>query len=226
MQSYALRVIQSCHRRGAHAMGGMAAQIPIKGDARANETALGKVREDKIREARIGHDGTWVAHPGLVAIAREEFDKAMPTANQVDRPPEDVAITARDLLKLPAGTITEDGLRTNISVGIQYMAHWLSGNGCVPLYHLMEDAATAEISRAQVWQWVHHPDGRLEDGRDVTMDWVRRIIDEELDRIRREVGAENFDRIQYASAGRLFDEIIAAPEFEEFLTLKAYDNLD
>ena len=225
MQSYALRVIQSCHRRGAHAMGGMAAQIPIKGDPRANETALGKVREDKIREARIGHDGTWVAHPGLVAIAREEFDEAMPTANQVDRPLEEIAITAQDLLKLPQGTITESGLRTNISVGIQYMAHWLKGNGCVPLYNLMEDAATAEISRAQVWQWVHQADGRLEDGRDITLEWVRRIIGEELDRIRKEVGDENFDRIDYASAGRLFDEIIADPVFEEFLTLKAYEHL-
>jgi malate synthase len=226
MQSYALRVIQSCHRRGAHAMGGMAAQIPIKGDPQANESALGKVREDKIREARIGHDGTWVAHPGLVAIAREEFDKAMPAANQVDRPLDDVAITAQDLLKLPRGTITEAGLRTNISVGIEYMAHWLGGNGCVPLYHLMEDAATAEISRTQVWQWVHHPDGRTEDGRKVTMDWVRRIIAEELDRIRRQVGAQNYDRIPYESAGRLFDEIIADPAFEEFLTLKAYEYLD
>lgn len=226
MQSYALRVIQSCHRRGAHAMGGMAAQIPIKDDPQANERALTKVREDKIREAKIGHDGTWVAHPGLVAIAREEFDKAMPSPNQVDRLLEDVTVTAQDLLKLPGGTITEQGLRTNISVGIQYMAHWIGGNGCVPLYHLMEDAATAEISRAQVWQWVHHLEGKLDDGRNITMEMVRSIIAEEMDHIRNQVGADQFSRFPYASAGRLFEQIIANPEFEEFLTLKAYQHLD
>jgi len=226
MQSYALRVIQSCHRRGAHAMGGMAAQIPIKDDTHANAVALGKVREDKIREAQNGHDGTWVAHPGLVAIAREEFDKAMPSANQVDRLREDITVTARDLLKLPRGTITEAGLRTNIRVGIQYMAHWLSGNGCVPLYHLMEDAATAEISRAQVWQWVHHPEGKLDDGRNITMEMVRPVIAEEMGHIQNEVGADLFRSIRYESAGRLFEEIIANPEFEEFLTLKAYEHLD
>jgi malate synthase len=226
MQSYALRVIQSCHRRGAHAMGGMAAQIPIKDDNHANEIALGKVREDKIREAQNGHDGTWVAHPGLVAIARAEFDKAMPSANQVDRLRDDVAVTAQDLLKLPQGTITEAGLRTNIRVGIQYMAHWLSGNGCVPLYHLMEDAATAEISRAQVWQWVHHPEGKLDDGRIITMDMVRPIIAQEMNHIQNEVGIDQFHHIHYQSAGRLFEEIIANPEFEEFLTLKAYERLE
>ncbi len=226
MQSYALRVIQSCHRRGAHAMGGMAAQIPIKNDSHANEVALGKVREDKIREAHNGHDGTWVAHPALVSIAREEFDKAMPSANQVDRMRDDVTVTARDLLKLPQGTITEAGLHTNIRVGIQYMAHWLSGNGCVPLYHLMEDAATAEISRAQVWQWVHHPEGKLEDGRNITMEMVREIIAEEMRHIQNEVGADQFQHIRYQSAGRLFEEIIADPEFEEFLTLKAYEHLE
>ncbi len=226
MQSYALRVIQSCHRRGAHAMGGMAAQIPIKNDSQANELALGKVREDKIREARIGHDGTWVAHPGLVAIARREFDKAMPAPNQVDRLLEDVRICAGDLLKVPRGTITEDGLRTNIRVGIQYMAHWLSGNGCVPLYHLMEDAATAEISRAQVWQWVHHPEGKLEDGRKISMATVSAIMAEEMRRIESEVGPGLFNSIRFEQAGRLFEAIIANPEFEEFLTLKAYEHLE
>jgi malate synthase len=226
MRSYALKVIQSCHRRGAHAMGGMAAQIPIKSDPEANAIALGKVREDKHREANDGHDGTWVAHPGLVAIAREEFDAAMPDANQVNRLRDDITISAVDLLKRPEGTITEEGLRTNIRVGIQYMAHWLSGNGCVPLYHLMEDAATAEISRAQVWQWAHHPEARLEDQRDVTVALVRGIIAEEMARIRATVGEEQFDRIPYKEAARLFEEIIAAPEFEEFLTLKAYNRLD
>jgi malate synthase len=226
MRSYALRVIQSCHRRGAHAMGGMAAQIPIKDDPQANETALAKVREDKIREAADGHDGTWVAHPGLVGIAREEFDKAMPAANQVARLRDDVTITARDMLQVPKGPITEAGLRNNISVGVQYMAHWLGGNGCVPLYNLMEDAATAEIARAQVWQWVHHPEGVLEDGRKVTMDLVRNIMKEELNRLRADIGDAQFAAIPYESAQRLFEEIIAQPDFEEFLTLKAYAHLD
>ena len=226
MRSYAVRVIQSCHRRGAHAIGGMAAQIPIKNDTQANEAAQSKVRDDKIREAGDGHDGTWVAHPGLVAIARQEFDKVMPSANQVDRQRDDVRITAQDLLRVPKGEITEAGLRTNISVGIQYMAHWLNGNGCVPLYHLMEDAATAEISRAQVWQWVHHDAGALNDGREVTMDLVRQIIGEELDRIKSAVGSGQFEQIPYTRAGQLFEEIIENPEFEEFLTLKAYANID
>lgn len=226
MRSYALRVIQTCHRRGAHAMGGMAAQIPIKDDPQANEEALAKVREDKIREARDGHDGTWVAHPGLVAIAKEEFDRAMPAANQVERLRDDVTITARDLLKVPKGPITENGLRNNISVGIQYMAHWLAGNGCVPLYNLMEDAATAEIARAQVWQWVHHPEGILEDGRNITMELVRGIMDEEMDRLRSELGHDRFKAVPHESARQLFEEIIATPEFEEFLTLKAYERLD
>ncbi len=226
MRSYALRVIQTCHRRGAHAMGGMAAQIPIKEDPQANEIALGKVKEDKIREATDGHDGTWVAHPGLVAIAMEEFNKAMPAANQVARLRDDVTITAQDLLKVPEGPITEGGLRNNISVGIQYMAHWLNGNGCVPLYNLMEDAATAEIARAQVWQWLHHPEGILEDGREVNATLIEQIMQEELANIRSEVGERQFNGIPYEQAQRLFGEIIANPEFEEFLTLKAYEHLD
>lgn len=226
MRAYALRVIQTCHRRGAHAIGGMAAQIPIKEDVERNQAALDKVREDKVREARDGHDGTWVAHPGLVAIAREEFDKVMPAPNQIDRLRDDVSINAAALLECPQGTITEGGLRTNISVGIQYMAHWLSGNGCVPLYHLMEDAATAEISRTQVWQWVHHPEGALEDGREITMDLVRTVMAEELAKIKLEVGEASFKSGNYAAAGRLFDEIIKADELAEFLTLKAYEHLD
>jgi malate synthase len=204
----------------------MAAQIPIKEDPAANETALNKVREDKIREARDGHDGTWVAHPGLVAIAREEFDKAMPEANQINRQREDVTVSAADLLKLPRGPITEDGLRTNISVGIQYIAHWLSGNGCVPLYHLMEDAATAEISRAQVWQWVHHPDGFLDDGRRINPALVKTLIDEEMDKVKESIGVQAFNRLPMERAAGLFEEIIADPVFEEFLTLKAYAQLD
>ncbi len=154
MRSYSLLTIKTCHRRGIHAMGGMAAQIPIKSDPEANETAWKKCALDKEREAKDGHDGTWVAHPGLVHIAKEEFDKYMPTPNQIDRKREDVHVTATDLLTVPEGTITEAGLRTNIDVGILYMAAWLDGNGCVPIYNLMEDAATAEISRSQFWQWV------------------------------------------------------------------------
>jgi malate synthase len=226
MRSYALRVIQTCHRRGAHAMGGMAAQIPIKTDAQANADALAKVREDKIREAGDGHDGTWVAHPGLVSIAMEEFNKAMPEANQVNRLRDDITITAQDLLKIPQGTITETGLRTNIRVGVQYLAHWLSGNGCVPLYHLMEDAATAEISRAQVWQWVHHPEGILDDGRKIDMAMVARTIEEEMAGIQDSMDQEQHSQIKYSEAAKLFEEIIAAPQFEEFLTLKAYEHID
>jgi malate synthase len=226
MHSYSLLVIKTCHRRGAHAMGGMAAQIPIKNDPEANEAALQKVREDKIREANDGHDGTWVAHPGLVHIAKEEFDKAMPTPNQIDMLREDVSITAKDLLKLPTGEITAEGLRTNIDVGIRYMASWLSGLGCVPIYNLMEDAATAEISRAQIWQWIHHPDGVLADGRKVTLEMFRQVMGEELQKIKKSVGEEQFARGSYEKAAGLFDEIIANDELEEFLTLRAYEHLD
>jgi malate synthase len=223
MHSYSLLVIQTCHRRGAHAMGGMAAQIPIKDDPQRNVAALQKVREDKIREAGDGHDGTWVAHPGLISIAMEEFNRAMPAANQIHRLREDVKITAADLLKCPTGTITPEGLYGNIDVGLQYMAAWLSGNGCVPIYNLMEDAATAEISRAQVWQWVHHPDGVLEDGRKVTLEMVREVLDEVLAKLRGSVGEAQFAQGNYAQAARLFDEIIAHEELDDFLTLKAYE---
>jgi len=226
MHSYSLLVIKTCHRRGAHAIGGMAAQIPIKNDPERNAAALGKVREDKIREATDGHDGTWVAHPGLVSIAREEFDKAMPAPNQIDKLREDVVVTAADLLKLPGGTITEEGLRTNISVGVQYMAAWLGGNGCVPLYNLMEDAATAEISRTQVWQWVHHPKGILVDGRKVTLELFRQVMAEEMETIKASVGDEPFAGGRYALAAQLFDDIISNETLEEFLTLRAYDHLD
>ncbi len=225
MHSYSLLVIKTCHRRGAHAMGGMAAQIPIKNDPEANAAALQKVREDKIREASDGHDGTWVAHPGLVQIALEEFNKAMPAANQIDKQREDVSITAADLLKMPAGEITEEGLRTNIDVGIQYMASWLSGLGCVPIYNLMEDAATAEISRAQVWQWIHHPDGILSDGRKVTLEMFREFMAAELQKIKESVGEERFAKGNYEKAAGLFDDIIANEELEEFLTLSAYEHL-
>lgn len=226
MHSYSLLAIQTCHKRGAHAVGGMAAQIPIKGDPKANEAALNKVRDDKIREAGDGHDGTWVAHPGLVPIALEQFDKAMPQANQVDKLRKDVSVSQSDLLKLPEGTITEAGLRTNVNVGIQYMAAWLSGNGCVPINHLMEDAATAEISRTQVWQWVHHPEGKLDDGRKVTLELFREVKREELDKVRQAVGDEWYQTGNYEKAAALFDDIIADPDLAEFLTLRAYEELD
>ncbi len=226
MRSYSLRVIQSCHLRGVHAMGGMAAQIPIKDDAEANALALEKVRQDKIREAGDGHDGTWVAHPGLVEIAREEFDRAMPAANQLHRMRDDVHVRAIDLLKVPQGEITEAGLRTNIDVGIQYLASWLSGVGCVPIYHLMEDAATAEISRTQVWQWVHHPQGVLSDGRKVTPTMFSDLMGEELQKIKTSVGETRFAGGHYEKAAALFEEIVLSDELDEFLTLKAYEHLD
>ena len=226
MRSYSLLAIRTCHRRGAYAIGGMAAQIPIKGNPDKNREALDKVRADKTREATDGHDGTWVAHPGLVPIAMEEFDKAMPTPNQINRLRTDVRVTAADLLKLPAGTITEAGMRTNISVGIQYMANWLSGLGCVPLYHLMEDAATAEISRAQLWQWIKHPDASLDDGRGITLDLFRTMMEEEMEKIKKEAGEIRFHQVKYRQAARLFDDIIAADTLAEFLTLAAYQHLE
>jgi malate synthase len=225
MHSYSLLAIQTCHRRGAHAMGGMAAQIPIKNDPEANAAAIGKVRADKHREATDGHDGTWVAHPGLVKIASDEFDAAMPTPNQIHRRRDDVRVGQADLLQMPEGRITEGGLRTNVSVGIQYMEAWLRGSGCVPLYNLMEDAATAEISRAQVWQWVHNARGVLDDGRKVTLDLFRAVRDEEMKKIRAEVGDKRFDSGHYQLAARLFDEIISNDDLEEFLTLRAYQHL-
>jgi malate synthase len=226
MHSYSLLVIKTCHRRGAHAMGGMAAQIPIKNDPERNAAALQKVREDKIREANDGHDGTWVAHPGLISIAMEEFNRAMPAPNQVDRIRDDLEITAADLLKCPTGTITAEGLRANIDVGLQYMAAWLSGNGCVPIYNLMEDAATAEISRTQVWHWVHHSQGKLDDGRKVTMDMVREVLEEVLQELRESVGESQFAQGNYKRAGQLFDQIIADEQLADFLTLNAYELMD
>jgi malate synthase len=226
MRAYSLLVIQTCHRRGAHAIGGMAAQIPIKDDPHANSAALQKVREDKVREVKDGHDGTWVAHPGLVQTAREEFDRAMPAAHQIARLRGDVKVSTADLLKLPRGTISEQGLRINVDVGIQYMANWLSGLGCVPIYHLMEDAATAEISRTQLWQWIHHPDGRLADGRKITYDLFLGVMHEELEKIRRTLGDDHFTSNNYDLASRLFAEIADDDELEEFLTLRAYEHLE
>ncbi len=224
LRSYSLLLIKTCHRRGAHAMGGMAAQIPIKGDAAANDAAMGKVRDDKLREASDGHDGTWVAHPGLVGIAKDIFDKAMPQANQVDNARNDVDITAADLLAVPEGTITEAGLRQNINVGILYTEAWLRGVGCVPLYNLMEDAATAEISRTQVWQWVHHG-AKLDDGRVIDTAMFKSVIDEEMAKIRDAVGDARFESGQFAAAAELFDDLIAADALEDFLTVPAYEKV-
>jgi malate synthase len=223
LAAYVDRLIATCHRRGAHAMGGMAAQIPIKEDPAANVAALDKVKADKLREVRAGHDGTWVAHPGLVPVAKAIFDAHMPQANQLDVAHDDVRVEREDLLRPVDGPRTEEGLRLNVRVGIRYLEAWLGGNGCVPLYHLMEDAATAEISRAQVWQWLHHrvtvDDAPLDEAR------LARVVAEEMQRIRREVGDGRFSEERFARARDLFVRLATAPHFEEFLTSSAYDLL-
>ena len=225
MRSYTLLCIQTCHRRGAHAMGGMAANIPVKSDPEVNERALAQVRADKEREATDGHDGTWVAHPGLVPVAMEVFDRVMPQPNQIEHMREDVRVATADLLVVPEGTITEAGLRTNISIGIQYLESWLRGQGCVPINHLMEDAATAEMSRAQVWQWIRHPRGILNDGRKVTVELFRALMAEELARIEQTLGAEEYARRAFAPASELFDSITTSDAFADFLTIPAYARL-
>ena len=221
MHSYSLLCIKTCHRRKTFAMGGMAAQIPVKGDASANDEAFARVRADKEREAGDGHDGTWVAHPGMVQLALDAFNAVMPQPNQIERKREDVEVSAKDLLDFaPRGPITEAGLRQNISVGVQYLEAWLRGHGAVPLFNLMEDAATSEISRAQVWQWIRRPEGKLDDGRKVTNELFREILKEELSKIERPPH-DRFDQ-----ARELFDRIITNDEFAEFLTLPAYEELD
>jgi malate synthase len=207
-------------------MGGMAAQIPIKSDPVANEEALARVRADKVREVNDGHDGTWVAHPGLVPVAKEIFDAQMPQPNQIDRQREDVHVTARDLLAVPHGEITDKGLAQNVDVGIQYMAAWLTGNGCVPIYNLMEDSATAEISRAQLWQWVHHPNAILSDGRKVTAELVHGVFDEQMKKLEQMVGPERFLQGNYPLAREVIERIVLRDEFTEFMTLVGYEHLD
>ena len=224
LRAYSLLLIRTCHRRGAHAMGGMAAQVPIKDDPERNRVALEKVRADKRREAGDGHDGTWVAHPGLVGVAREEFDAAMPGPHQLDRLREDVSVRAEDLLAVPRGPSTAAGLRHNLTVGVLYLEAWLRGVGCVPIYDLMEDAATAEISRAQVWQWVRHG-LRLEDGRTVDVPLVRAFLEEALAGIRREVGETRMAAGEFAAAGALLERLVTSESFEEFLTIPAYSAL-
>jgi len=223
MRAYALALIKTCHRRGAPAMGGMAAQIPIKNDPAANEAALEKVRADKLREVTDGCDGTWVAHPGLVPIAKAIFDEYMPTPNQYSKQRPDVTYTARDLLDFqPEQPITEGGLRNNINVGIQYLGAWLAGNGCVPVYNLMEDAATAEISRSQIWQWIRSPKGVLSDGRKVTVALFRELLADEMPKIKSYLGEDGWNAGRYTEAAQLFDDMCTG-DYVEFLTLPAYE---
>jgi len=221
LRSYSLLLIRTCHRRGAPAMGGMAAQIPIRDDETANRAALDKVRADKEREAKDGHDGTWVAHPGLVGLAQEQFDLHMPGPNQLGNLREDVAITREDLLAVPEGAITEAGMRLNLNVGLLYIEAWLAGNGCVPLYNLMEDAATAEISRTQLWQWLRHG-AKRDDGRIIDRAMFDRMLDEEVAKIRagRKDGSTLLDE-----AARLLREGVLPPTCPEFLTLPAYQSV-
>jgi malate synthase len=225
LSSYVQLLIKTCHRRGIHAMGGMAAQVPIKNDPAANEQALEKVRQDKLREVRAGHDGTWVAHPGLVPVAKQIFDEHMKGPNQLGVRRAEVRVTGADLLAVPDGEITEQGLRWNVDVGIQYLEAWLRGSGCVPIYNLMEDAATAEICRAQVWQWVRHG-AKLTDGRPVTASMVLDATQQQLEKLRGELGAERFAHGKFSTAAQLFDQMMTNADFPEFLTLVAYDYID
>ena len=227
MRSYSLLCIKTCHRRNTFAMGGMAAQIPVKDDPRANEEAFIKVRVDKEREAGDGHDGTWVAHPGMVQLATDAFNARMKTPNQIDRKCDDVDVVASDLLNFgPRAPITEAGLRQNVSVGVQYLEAWLRGHGAVPLFNLMEDAATAEISRAQVWQWIRHPEGKLDDGRKVTTQLFREVLEEELAKISGDLGKSAYDKREFILARELFGKITTDNAFAEFLTLPAYEHLE
>ena len=215
LKSYVDLLIKTCHRRQIHAMGGMAAQIPIKSDPEANEKAMEKVRADKLREVKAGHDGTWVAHPGLVAVAKEIFDQYMPEPNQITKKREEVKVTAADLLAVPTGERTEAGLRWNIDVGLQYLASWLDGNGCVPIYNLMEDAATAEISRTQVWQWLRHG-AKFQDGTPVTAELVSKVVAEQKKKLK----SANSEL-----AASLFERMMTSRECPEFLTVVAYEHL-
>lgn len=221
LRAYTQLLVKTCHRRGAHAMGGMAAQIPVKEDPALNESAMEKVRADKLREVKDGHDGTWVAHPGLIAIARDVFDAHMPSPHQIHVKREDVRVTALDLVEVPQGTRTEAGLRQNVSIGLQYLEAWLRGNGCVPLNHLMEDAATAEISRTQIWQWIQHG-APLDDGRIVTVELFRSVLQEELVKIVQALTAEELLGNRLEDAVELFDELVTSSDLANFLTVPAY----
>ncbi|MBO6879714.1 malate synthase A [Winogradskyella sp.] len=224
MDAYSKLVIQRCHKRGILAIGGMAAQIPIKNNPTANAEALEKVRKDKEREVKNGHDGTWVAHPALVEVAMNEFNKHMPTANQLHVTRDDISVTEKDLVELPKGTITEAGIRKNINVGILYTEAWLRGHGAVALYNLMEDAATAEISRTQVWQWLKN-EAKLEDGRTFNMGLYKTLFDDEIEKIITEVGEDNCLKTQFKLAFEIFNKLVVSEEFVEFLTLPAYKHI-
>ena len=221
MDAYVRLLIKTCHKRGVHAMGGMAAQIPIKDNPAANEAALTKVRADKLREVNAGHDGTWVAHPDLVKLAKEIFDKQMPQANQLYVRREDVHVTAADLISTAGfekGAITDKGLHMNVNVALQYMEAWLRGFGCVPIHNLMEDAATAEISRSQIWQWVRHS-ARTKEGRAVTPDYVSQVLDEEVDLIRKELGEAQFAKSKFELAKKFLAGTTLGRDYADFLTV-------
>mgnify|MGYP006077989071 CR=1 FL=1 len=224
MAAYSLRVIQKCHKRNVSAIGGMAANIPIKNDEEKNNKILAKIREGKIREATNGHDGTWVAHPGLVQIALDVFDEYMPNLNQIDKQLIDLEITEAQLVELPKGDISEDGVRQNINVGIMYLEAWISGSGAVGLYNLMEDAATAEISRTQLWLWINS-DAKLKTGEDINIEIYEKFKAEELEKIKKHTGERNFNNGRFDEAVKLYDEFIYSEEFDEFLTNKAYELL-
>ncbi len=226
LRAYTQLTVRTCHRRGIHAIGGMAAQIPVKGDEEANDAALAKVVADKEREVADGHDGTWVAHPGLVPLARRIFDERMPSPNQIHVTRDDVSVAADELLNVPAGPVTERGVRHNIDVAVQYMAAWLSGNGCVPIYNLMEDAATAEISRSQLWQWLHHENAYLEDGALLTPERFARLFDSVVGDITSRVGEQAFTAGRYTLAARLILQTVLRPEFTDFMTIVGYDHLE
>ena len=223
LKAYSELLIRTCHRRGAHAMGGMAAQIPIGNDVEANEAAMAKVRADKLREAVAGHDGTWVAHPALIPVAREAFDAHMPGANQHEMLREDVQVVAGDLLRPSLGTITRKGFGNNVEVCVRYLAAWLDGNGCVPIHHLMEDAATAEIARAQLWQWLHHEGLRLDDGTPVDFALFERAL---LNLPSRLAGEAMPGAARVREAIGVLDRLTHADELAEFLTLPAYERID
>ena len=229
MRAYTNLLVKTCHSRGAHAIGGMAAFIPSRKDAKVNEIALAKVREDKERECEDGFDGTWVAHPDLVRVAREPFDRVLKDKpHQKEQLRDDVNVSAADILnfRVPNGQITENGLRNNISVALQYLESWLNGTGAVGIYNLMEDAATAEISRSQVWQWLHHhPSALLADGRAITIELYRSLLQDEIDKISATIGEEHFRKSKYKLATELFDRLVSTAEYPEFLTLAAYDYL-
>ena len=232
MKSYSELLIQTCHKRKALAIGGMAAQIPIKNNEEENSKAMQKVYDDKLIEAYNGHDGTWVAHPGLVSLVKSVFDKHLYYSNQIGNLREDIAIKNSDLLKLPVktsggrvGIITKKGLQTNINVGILYIESWLRGNGCVPLYNLMEDAATAEISRAQIWQWIKH-NAKTDEGTNITKEYFKEILSEELENIKVNIGDKKFVEGKFKEATKIFEDLIISEKFEDFLTIPAYKKLD